>query len=156
MSGIIDIAKGASVKPEIVEEIFEEIFTRVKAGDQVRIKGFGTFQAKKYPGRTLTSPTVNGGEPVQFPDSMMLKFRQSHLAKVRLNTKGTAKSAKASAEAPEAAAEEAPKAKKAKPAKTAPASAPAAAPAKPAKAKKAPKPPVDADDDDDDSDPSDN
>lgn len=85
MSGLVDVARGANVKPDVVGEVFEEILARVKKGERVRIKGFGTFEMKVYPGRTLQSPTVNDGEPVTFPDSQMLKFRQSQIAKRRLN-----------------------------------------------------------------------
>lgn len=85
MSGMVDIAKSIGVKQDIVSEVFEEILKRVDNGEEVRIKGFGTFKGKVYPGRTLQSPTVNGGKPIKFGDSVTLKFRQSQLAKQRLN-----------------------------------------------------------------------
>lgn len=87
MSGVLDIAKTIGVKQEVVNDVFEEILKRVGSGEEVRVKGFGTFKAKVYPGRTLQSPTVNGGEPIKFSDSITLKFRQSQLAKQRLNVK---------------------------------------------------------------------
>lgn len=86
MSGLTDVAKSVNVKPEIVAEVFEEILARTKKGEKVRIMGFGTFRSQVYPGRTLTSPTVNDGKPVKFDDSVMLKFRQSQKAKEYLNT----------------------------------------------------------------------
>lgn len=94
MSGIVDVAKGASVKQDIVVDVFEEILKRVSNGEQVRIKGFGTFEQRTYPGRTLRTPAVNDGEPITFSDSIMLKFRQSAIAKRRLNAKAEKKAAK--------------------------------------------------------------
>lgn len=85
MSGMVDIAKSIGVKQEVVSEVFEEILKRVDNGEEVRIKGFGTFKGKIYPGRTLQSPTVNDGKPIKFGDSVTLKFRQSQLAKQHLN-----------------------------------------------------------------------
>lgn len=87
MSGLADVAKKANVKREVVQDVFEAILSMVKNGDDVRIKGFGTFERKTYPGRTLQTPAVNEGKPIKFADSFLLKFRQSALAKRRLNTK---------------------------------------------------------------------
>ena len=109
MSGLTDVARSVSVKPSIVAEIFEEILARTKKGEHVRIKGFGTFRSQMYPGRTLTSPTVNNGKPVKFDDSMMLKFRQSQIAKQRLNAE--APKAKQPAKASKASKKKASKAK---------------------------------------------
>lgn len=95
MSGMTDIAKSIGVKQEVVNDVFQEIMKRVDAGEEVRIKGFGAFKGKIYPGRTLQSPTVNDGKPIKFGDSVTLKFRQSQLAKQRLNKpKGKPKAAK--------------------------------------------------------------
>lgn len=91
MSGLSDVAKGAGVKQDIVVDVFEEILKRVSNGERVRIKGFGSFEMKTYPGRTLVTPAVNDGDPITFPDSQMLKFRQSQQAKQRLNSKTAAK-----------------------------------------------------------------
>lgn len=88
MSGSRDVAKALGIKPSVVGDVFEEILARVGQGEQIRIKGFGTFQARVYPGRTLTSPKVNDGKPIAFGDSVTLKFRQAQTAKQRLNRKG--------------------------------------------------------------------
>lgn len=85
MSGLVEVAKGAGVKPDIIVDVFEEILKRVRDGERVRIKGFGSFEMRTYPGRTLVTPAVNNGEPITFGDSKMLKFRQSAIAKQRLN-----------------------------------------------------------------------
>jgi len=85
MSGLRDIAKTLKLKLPIVQSVFQEIIARVASGEKVKVKNFGTFQAKVYPGRELKSPKVNGGKPLNFPDSMALKFRQSQRAKQTLN-----------------------------------------------------------------------
>lgn len=87
MSGLTDVARGANVKADVVVDIFEEILKRCSNGERVRIKGFGSFEMKVYPGRTLVTPAVNDGQPITFPDSQMLKFKQSSQAKERLNAK---------------------------------------------------------------------
>jgi nucleoid DNA-binding protein len=87
MSGIVDVARGAHLKSDVITDVFEEILKQVRAGERVRIKGFGSFEMKTYPGRTLRTPAVNGGKPITFKASKVLKFRQSGLAKKRLNAK---------------------------------------------------------------------
>jgi nucleoid DNA-binding protein len=109
MSGITDVAKGANVRQDVVGDVFEEILKRVRNGEQVRIKGFGTFEMRTYPGRTLRTPAVNDGAPITFEDSQMLKFRQSAIAKKRLNASDKAAKATAKGEKP-AKAKVAPKA----------------------------------------------
>lgn len=86
MPGMIDVARKAGVKVEVVQDVFEELLRRISIGEKVRIKGFGTFERKVYAGRTLHTPVVAGGV-VTFPDSYAIKFHQSQLAKQRLNAK---------------------------------------------------------------------
>jgi nucleoid DNA-binding protein len=109
MSGLVEVAKEAGLKPEVVANVFETILSMAANGDSVRIKGFGTFERRNYPGRTLVTPAVNNGEPITYPDSYVLKFHQSGLAKRRINI--VAKKAK---RAEQAAAEPAKKVTKAK------------------------------------------
>lgn len=85
MSGIQDVAREAGLKPELVANIFEAILASVSRGDKVRIKGIGTFERKLYKGRTLVTPAVNEGKAIKYPDSYVLKFHQSQLAKRRIN-----------------------------------------------------------------------
>lgn len=105
MSGVSEICKESGLKPEQVVNVFETILAMVASGEKVRLKGFGSFERKLYPGRTLTTPAVNGGEPMKYPDSYLLKFHQSNLAKRRINI--AAKKAKRAAK--EQAADEKPK-----------------------------------------------
>jgi len=85
MSGIQDVAREAGLKSEIVANLFEAILAAVSRGEKVRIKGIGTFERKLYKGRTLVTPAVNDGDPIKYPDSYVLKFHQSQLAKRRIN-----------------------------------------------------------------------
>jgi len=85
MSGLVEVAKESGIKPEVVANTFETILAMVASGDKVRIKGFGTFERRNYKGRTLVTPAVNNGEPITYPDSFVLKFHQSTLAKRRIN-----------------------------------------------------------------------
>lgn len=85
MSGLVEVAKESGLKPDVVANVFETILAMTANGDLVRIKGFGTFQRRKYKGRTLRTPAVNNGEPITYPDSFVLKFHQSTLAKQRIN-----------------------------------------------------------------------
>jgi len=85
MSGLVEVAKEAGLKPDVVANVFETILSMAANGELVRIKGFGTFQRRSYKGRTLVTPAVNGGNPITYPDSFVLKFHQSGLAKRRIN-----------------------------------------------------------------------
>lgn len=85
MSGVSEICKESGLKPDVVTGVFETILAMVANGEKVRLKGFGSFERKMYPGRTLTTPAVNNGEPMKYPDSYLLKFHQSNLAKRRIN-----------------------------------------------------------------------
>jgi nucleoid DNA-binding protein len=122
MPGIHDVAREAGVRTDILSNVFEAILAAITRGEAVRIKNFGTFERRKYKGRTLVTPAVNAGKPVEYPDSFVLKFRQSQIAKRRINV--------VAKKAAKAASQEAPKKKSKKPA------APEAAPAKKKAAKK--------------------
>jgi len=63
---------------------FELIVKECREGNTVRIKNFGTFAAKEYKGRKLVTPVMDGGE-ISFGDSLALRFRQSQVAKMKLN-----------------------------------------------------------------------
>jgi len=90
MAGMADVARGAGVKVDVVEDVFNEVLRILCRGDSVRIKGFGVFERKTYPGRTLNTPVIPD-QTVTFPDSYRMKFRQSQIAKHRLNVKASAK-----------------------------------------------------------------
>jgi nucleoid DNA-binding protein len=135
MSGIQDVAREAGLKPEIVANLFEAILAAVSRGEKVRIKGIGTFERKLYKGRTLVTPAVNEGEPIKYPDSFVLKFHQSQLAKRRINIvakKQADAEPKASKKAKKAAAAAEPE----KPAKKAKTTTPPPAAEEPKKKKK--------------------
>lgn len=85
MAGIHEIAKAAGLKADVVTDVFEAVFQLVRSGESVRIAGFGSFDRKTFPGRTVTSPVINEGEPTTFGPSYRIAFRQSDQAKHRLN-----------------------------------------------------------------------
>lgn len=85
MAGIHEIAKAAGLKASDVTDVFEAVFQLVRSGESVRIAGFGSFDRKTFPGRTVTSPVINEGEPITFGKSYRIAFRQSDQAKRRLN-----------------------------------------------------------------------
>lgn len=87
MAGVSNIAKNCGVKDVFVKQVFEEIMLAMQRGETVHIKGFGAFKTSVYPGREISTPKINDGKPFKFPDSVMLKFRQSQTAKQRLNKK---------------------------------------------------------------------
>ncbi len=94
MSGIRDIAKGAGLKNDVVFDIFEEIFRRVRKGESVKIVGFGTFDKRSFPGRKHQSPVINDGEEFKYGRSYRIGFKCSEQAKKRLNKKRKKKAAK--------------------------------------------------------------
>jgi nucleoid DNA-binding protein len=112
MAGTHEIAKAAGVKADVVTDVFEAVFQLVRDGELVRVSGFGSFERKVFPGRTVQSPVINEGAPTTFGESFRMAFRQSDQAKRRLNMSRKKREAKRAA-----AAEEAKKGKKKKKAK---------------------------------------
>jgi nucleoid DNA-binding protein len=97
MASLNDVAREAGANPikcgscfksndtsKVLSALFGVILKRVAAGEVVRIAGFGVFRARKFKGRTLHSPILETGE-ISFPDSLVLRFHQSVVAKRRLN-----------------------------------------------------------------------
>lgn len=99
MAGIRDIAKAAGVKPEEVSDVFEAVFQFIRNGDQVRVSGFGSFDRKTFPGRTVESPVINDGKPTRYGKTYRIIFRTSDQAKRRLNMGLKKREAKREAEA---------------------------------------------------------
>ena len=158
MPGFNDLAKAANLNPvecrhcgkktsttDTIDGLLRLILDTVKKGETVRIKGFGTFKARMFKGRKLTSPLLEGGS-VTFEDALVLRFHQSAVAKKYINTpdeeaEKPAKGKKAQAKAEKA---EKPAAKK----EAAKAEKPAAKAAK-KHTKKAPDPEPEEDEDED-------
>ncbi len=88
MAGLNEIAKesgmGSKDGMDCLNRLWKIIIQRCAAGETVYIKGFGTFKAKLYPGRTVKSPLLKHGE-IDFADSWNIKFHQSKTAKATLN-----------------------------------------------------------------------
>lgn len=94
MSGIGDIAKGAGVRTDVIFDVFEEIFRRLRKGETVKVAGFGSFDKRSFPGRTQQSPVIKDGKPFKFDKSYRIGFKCSAQAKKRLNMKRKKKATK--------------------------------------------------------------
>jgi nucleoid DNA-binding protein len=99
MAGIHEIAKAAGLKADVVTDVFEAVFQLVRSGESVRVSGFGSFDKKTFPGRTVKSPVINEGAPITFGESYRIAFRQSDQAKRRLNMSRKKREAKRAAAA---------------------------------------------------------
>src|SRR5690606_10616764 len=84
MSGAAEISKDTGISTNQIHAVFESIFARVARGESVKVKGFGTFSKKVHKGRTLVTPLVNEGKPIQYEDSHYMKFHQSLSSRQRL------------------------------------------------------------------------
>jgi nucleoid DNA-binding protein len=111
MSGLNELTRDIGLNPirlengmvldttSLVEALFVEIQRRCANGEEIRIKGFGTFKGRVINGRTLNTPVVPGGECV-YPDRLLLKFQQSQKSKTKMNEDAdAAKKFKAAVEA---------------------------------------------------------
>jgi nucleoid DNA-binding protein len=85
MTCTTDLVKAAGVKREILEDILNQIVRFLQKGQCVKLYGFGVFERTVRHGRTLSTPAVQGGQPVTYPDSYAVHFRQSNLLKQRMN-----------------------------------------------------------------------
>lgn len=59
----------------IIESTFEEIYKQIKKGEEVRIRGFGTFKRKTLAAREMKLPLT--GEIKQLPERKKLVFSVS-------------------------------------------------------------------------------
>lgn len=108
MAGFYDIAKEVGLYPVEVEkgedgkvprkistdaafdELWDRVIERLKGGEKVAVRGFGTFQAKLLKGRTLSSPLLEGGTG-SFDDRLVIRFHASTQAKAKINEGGPKK-----------------------------------------------------------------
>jgi len=86
MANVTDLANAAGVQRGIVNDVLNQIIRFLQKGEPVKLTGFGTFERKLHRGRTLKTPAVQDGDPITYPDSYAMRFRQSPIAKQRLNT----------------------------------------------------------------------
>ena len=76
-----DISKSEAAKA--VDAVFDSITKALKAGDDVRLVGFGTFSAAKRKAREGRNPRT--GETIQIPASVQPKFSAGKGLKDALN-----------------------------------------------------------------------
>ncbi len=80
-------AKAAGVTQKqaraVIDAMKEEIFARVKAGEEVRLKGLGKFYVKHREAHKARNPKT--GETVQVPARNYLRFKAYDSANKRLN-----------------------------------------------------------------------
>lgn len=143
MAGFIDVAKEVGLSPVVTpdgekvstndsfEQLWLAILDKLKTGESVAIRGFGTFNAKLLKGRKLQSPLLAGGVG-EFSDRLVIRFHASPQAKAYIN-RAEKKAAKKGEKAEKPAAKEAPAKKAPPPAKAAKKTAPPAKGAKKAK-----------------------
>ena len=68
---------------EAVDAMFEAITEALKAGEEVRLVGFGTFAVSKRKATTGRNPST--GAAIQIPASKQAKFRPGKTLKDSLN-----------------------------------------------------------------------
>lgn len=86
MANATDLAKAAGIPRAVVDDLLNQIIRLLQKGEPVKLTGFGTFERKLHRGRTLKTPAVQDGAPITYPDSFAIRFRQSPIAKQRINT----------------------------------------------------------------------
>ena len=96
MSGLNELCRDIGLNPiklengfvlntgELIDALFAGIQERCAKGEEIRIKGFGTFKGRVMDGRKLKTPVVPGGE-IDYPDRLLLKFTQSQKSKATMN-----------------------------------------------------------------------
>ena len=68
---------------EIYDEIFNEIVTQVKNGEDIDISTLGKFKLTKRPARKGINPMTK--EPIDIPETNVVKFKMSASLKRRIN-----------------------------------------------------------------------
>jgi len=72
----------------IVEDVFELISDGLARGEQIDLRGFGTFKAKDKKARTGRNPRT--GEPIPIPGGRVPTFKPGKELKDRVNTSAAA------------------------------------------------------------------
>jgi nucleoid DNA-binding protein len=75
MAGITDVAKQAGISEEAVKNVFGAMKKLTDKGEQVQIRGFGTFKVKTRAARVSQNPRTQ--EPVNVPAKNVLTFKPS-------------------------------------------------------------------------------
>ena len=78
----------------IVETVFDAIAAALRAGEEVEIRGFGSFRLRHRKARLTRNPRT--GEPVMVPPKRVPFFRPGKALRERLNREQAAESLPAS------------------------------------------------------------
>lgn len=86
MPGIEVLCKRTGLKSKDIKALFAAIVDTLANEPEttVVIQNFGTFRLYIQPGRTVQSPVINGGEPVEVKDQKIIKFHSAPGAKARI------------------------------------------------------------------------
>ena len=106
MSGLTHAARDVGADPmkcpccgrsfsttKMLQALFMAILRRIKDGDRVIVHNFGTFLPTVLKGREVRTPIMKGGK-TRFEDRVVIRFRQSTVAKKYLNKQPELKRAK--------------------------------------------------------------
>ena len=66
----------------IVDSVFDTMIAKLKAGEQVKISGFGTFEKRKRPARKGTNPSSH--KVITIPESKTIALKVSKSLKEKL------------------------------------------------------------------------
>jgi DNA-binding protein HU-beta len=69
---------------DAVRSVFRQISAAAKAGEEVRIQGFGSFKTKTRPARTYRDPRTGGD--IDAPEKRQLKFKASKVVEDEMNS----------------------------------------------------------------------
>jgi len=86
MPGLNELAKRANISVRDAKNLFQAILGQLAEDntEYVTISNFGSFRIRRIPGRTVTSPVIQGGAPVTFPDQLSIMFKPAPAAKRKL------------------------------------------------------------------------
>lgn len=98
MAGILELAKEVRLSPvkcphcgrnvrtgDLIRELFSRILDRAVGGEKVEVTGFGTFEIRTLAAGKVTSAVDKIGHGIiEYPEALVLRFRQSRILKAKL------------------------------------------------------------------------
>jgi nucleoid DNA-binding protein len=77
MAGANDVAKKAGTKSDVVQDVLNAIVEITKSGEDVNIKGFGTFSKKHKEARNGRNPQTGAAIQIEAKDVFSFKASKS-------------------------------------------------------------------------------